>query len=308
MVDVCGGECRYTVRLEALPYYPEFDAEVTAPLGSGEWHYFNLQLGGFDTLVVYIERLADRGVNPDYRLDAEPWPPPAPAPPALGQPGGAGSAPAAPNLTDGANASNLTAAAAGLTEARSGARRLATATSTAMSAAAQAVAVAVVRLDMLEHGLVGSARSSLGECPTLDASQQQAEVGINRPRNSASTFCTDASQAGQLYIGIYAEPSMNNVSLPPRHWYTFRLDHTVFDTRDLASGEMRAGCLAYGQWRHYKVSTTTINDARLDLEVSLGRVRLRLDLGLRVRGTLILTLSLTRTLTLTLTLTRSTSA
>ena len=301
MVDVCGGECRYTVRLDALPYYPEFDAEVTAPLGSGEWHYFNLQLGGFDTLVVYIERLADKGVTPDYRLDAEPWPPPAPAPPALGQPGGAGSAPAAPNLTDGANASNLTAAAS-VAEARSGARRLATAN----SAAAQAVAVAVVRLDMLEHGLVGSARSSLGECPTLDASQQQAEVGINRPRNSASTFCTDASQAGQLYIGIYAEPSMNNVSLPPRHWYTFRLDHTVFDTRDLASGEMRAGCLAYGQWRHYKISTATINDARLDLEVSLGRVRLRLRLSLRVRGTLILTLSLTRTLTLTLT--RSISA
>ena len=81
---------------------------------------------------------------------------------------------------------------------------------------------------------------------------------------------------------------------------------TVFDTRDLASGEMRAGCLAYGQWRHYKISTATINDARLDLEVSLGRVRLRLRLSLRVRGTLILTLSLTRTLTLTLT--RSTSA
>ena len=93
MVDVCGGECRYTVRLDALPYYPEFDAEVTAPLGSGEWHYFNLQLGGFDTLVVYIERLADKGVTPDYRLDAEPWPPPAPALPALGHPGGAGSAP-----------------------------------------------------------------------------------------------------------------------------------------------------------------------------------------------------------------------
>ena len=263
VVDVCGGECKYTVRLDALPYFPEFDAQVTAPLGSGEWHYFNLRLGGFDTLEVFIERLADRGTTPDYRLDAAPWPPPAPVPPpAPTLPGGA-TAPAAPNLTDAANATNLTAAAYSMAAS---ARRLATAT----TAATQAVAVAVVRLGMSEHGLVGAARSSLGVCPTLDASQQQAEVGINTAANSASTFCTDASQAGQLYIGVYAEPSMNNVSLPPRHWYKFRLDHTVFDTSDLLSGEMRTGCLAYGQWRHYKITTAGINDARLDLEVNLG--------------------------------------
>ena len=266
VVDVCGGECKYTVRLDALPYFPEFDAEVTAPLGSGEWHYFNLELGGFDTLEVHIVRLADRGATPDYRLDAAPWPPPAPAaPPAPGLPEGT-TAPAAPNLTDAANATNLTAAAYSLVaSARSAGRRLA-----ASTAATQAVAVAVVRLGMFEHGLVGSARSSLGECPTLDASQQQAEVGINTAANSASTFCTDASQAGQLYIGVYAEPRMNNVTLPPRHWYTFRLDHTVFDTSDLSSGEMRTGCLAYGQWRHYRISTAGINDARLDLAVNLG--------------------------------------
>jgi len=149
----------------------------------------------------------------------------------------------------------------------------------------EAVAVAVVRLRMSEHGLVGSARSSLGECPTLDASQQQAEVGISTAANSASTFCTDASQAGQLYIGVYAEPEMNNVSLPPRHWYTFRLDHTVFDTSDLDSGEMRTGCLAYGQWRHYRISTLGINDARLDLAVNLGVTALYARRGARPTAT-----------------------
>jgi len=68
VVDVCGGECRYTVRLEALPYYPEFDAEVTAPLGSGEWHYFNLvALVRSERFVAVSSKLAVE--PPDHGLD-----------------------------------------------------------------------------------------------------------------------------------------------------------------------------------------------------------------------------------------------
>ena len=135
-----------------------------------------------------------------------------------------------------------------------------------------------------EGGKDDHGAGAVGLTGTIPVVFEQGNETLRTMAHVGQKLSSVASQAGQLYIGIYAEPSMNNVSLPPRHWYTFRLDHTVFDTRDLASGEMRAGCLAYGQWRHYKISTATINDARLDLEVSLGRVRLRLRLSLRVRG------------------------
>ena len=53
---------------------------------------------------------------------------------------------------------------------------------------------------------------------------------------SAGSTCT-------LYIGVYAHADVNNVTLPPRHWYAITIEHIMYDTSDLLSGERRLGCL-----------------------------------------------------------------
>ena len=285
VVDVCGatsgeGTCGYTVRLKTLPFYfVQGDFARSAPLASGDWHYYQLTLGGFDTLTVNLERLADRGVTPDYRSLAAPNPPPPPPPPSPGPapPGGDNS------TSGGGGGGNSTSggrrrlddddddedddeepAAARGVGAKLG-RRLASA------ATAYASAVAATRLgeNTTAHGLVGSSHSNLASCPTLDVWQQRAEVGYDVPTSSASTFCTDAAIAGPLYIGVYAHAAVNNVTLPPRHWYAITIEHIMYDTSELLSGERRLGCLGYGQWRYYRVSTSGVNDARLDLAIDL---------------------------------------
>ncbi len=256
VVDVCGGSCSYSVKLDALPFELSDEAQVAAPLSSDSWHYFRLPLGDFDTLELTLERLADRGDTPDYRLiTISPAPPPAPfGPPPLLPP------PLAPNVT--LYPPNVTAVA-NATDVHTR-RRLASAATSA------AVAVARARLNTSEHGLVGSAFLTLGACPTRGVHDSEAAVGVGVPTASARTFCTDASQAGTLYIGVFALAEMNNFSLPTRHWYRISLAHAVFDQSELESGETRLGCLAYGQWRRYRIYTSGIDDARVEVGVDIA--------------------------------------
>jgi hypothetical protein len=72
-----------------------------------------------------------------------------------------------------------------------------------------------------------------------------------------------------MYIGVRAEIALNNVSLPPRHWYTISVVHERFDDSSLGSGAPRPGCLAYGQFRHYRIVTSGARDATLDAVVDV---------------------------------------
>ena len=58
-----------------------------------------------------------------------------------------------------------------------------------------------------------------------------------------------------MFVAVRALPSENNVTLPPRHWYTLSVAHEIFDDSDLASADARLGCLNYGQLRVYRIAT-----------------------------------------------------
>ena len=73
------------------------------------------------------------------------------------------------------------------------------------------------------------------------------EVGLGTDQATEGLFCTDDSQTGDMYIGVHAESILNNVTLPPRHWYTISVVHEIFDDSDLDSTKTRPGCLAFGQ-------------------------------------------------------------
>ena len=53
-------------------------------------------------------------------------------------------------------------------------------------------------------------------------------VGLERTQDSTGLFCTDASQTGDVYIGVEAFASVNNITMPPRHWYTLAVAHERF--------------------------------------------------------------------------------
>jgi hypothetical protein len=94
-------------------------------------------------------------------------------------------------------------------------------------------------------------------------------VGLRDTAGTAHLFCTDDALAGDLFVGVRALDWVNNVSLPPRHWYHLTLSHVAFDTSALSGGEPRAGCLAHGQWRLYTIVTSGAHDATLDITVDV---------------------------------------
>ena len=124
------------------------------------------------------------------------------------------------------------------------------------------------RLTLTQHGLVGEAYARKGVCTTgIDAELNMA-VGLQAVSDTTGLFCTDATSQGDFYIGVNALALANNVTMPPRHWYTLTIAHEIFDASDLMSAEGRFGCLNYGQMRMYRIETHGASDATLDAIVS----------------------------------------
>ena len=77
----------------------------------------------------------------------------------------------------------------------------------------------------------------------------------------------------QSYASLGAEPACNpngdNNELKPNVGrYTLSLRHRQYDEGELAAHEERPGCLAYGQWRYYTVTTTDASNANTYVQLS----------------------------------------
>jgi hypothetical protein len=95
------------------------------------------------------------------------------------------------------------------------------------------------------------------------------EAGLRNQQQTTGLFCTDSTRTGDMFIGVFAEALVNNVTLPPRHWYVITISHERFDPSDLVSRLARPGCLAYGQWREYRILTSGTTDGTLDAQVNV---------------------------------------
>ena len=103
----------------------------------------------------------------------------------------------------------------------------------------------------------------------MHVKQVSPETRRGLPASQAGTrlFCTGESEAGDVFVGVYAEAVAFGVTLPLRHWYRINVVHKTFDRSDLTGGVGREGCLAYGQWRVYRIQTHGAYDAALDVVI-----------------------------------------
>ena len=282
IVDICGDRCRYNVTVTRLPYTIDDGDVITAPIEAGSWQYFKVPLGNYDVLDLSLRRLVEVGQTPEYRL-AQALAPSLP--------------PIVPSA--GGNVSNST----GDDAAASRRRRLAGMRFDSAGVAAPDVADATAHEDedeeededgdqergrllqsqpshfpvegvdapltLTEHGLVGGAYARRSECADPHNAELQMEVGLDSADATAGLFCTDASQTGDMYVGVEAVASYNNVTLAPRHWFTLTVAHERFDDSALSTAESRLGCLAFGQWRHYRIVTHGAIDATLDATIDV---------------------------------------
>ena len=257
VVDVCGDRCRYNLSMSSLPYELDDADVVVAPIEVGSWQYYRVAVAGYDILSLSLERLPEYGSTPEYRLFYPPSPPP---PPPL---------PSSPDI-NATSSSTATAAPSAPSAAPSVTNSSTNSSSNSSNASAGRRLQAMPQLALTQHGLVGTGVVRKRLCPTASLNELQMPVDLNAPTATTGLFCTEASDAADMYVGVYAELGYNNVSLPPRHWYRLAVSHQVFDTTALASASPRQGCLSFGQWRYFTITTSTgETDTTFDAEVDV---------------------------------------
>ena len=253
VVDICNDLCRYNMSITRLPHTIDDGDVITTPVESGSWQYFKVPLGNYDVLDLTLQRRSEFGPTPEYRELQPPAPSLPPSPPAV------------------LNATNASLASGRRLKAAKGAAH-------AGGGSAHHHGLRLRRrleegidepLSLFEHGLVGMAYARRGACSDAEFHTLSMEVGLGQDEDTAGLFCTDASQTGDMYVGVHAYPSANNVTMPPRHWYTLSVAHEIFDDAHLDSATARVGCLAFGQMRVYKIVTRGALDATLDATVNV---------------------------------------
>ena len=130
-------------------------------------------------------------------------------------------------------------------------------------------AVADQPLALTQHGLVGAAYARRAQCADESSHELLMEVGLGADAATEGLFCTDASQLGDMYIGVHALAVVENVTMAPRQWYTLSIVHEIFDDSELDSAATRPGCVAFGQWRVYRIVTSGATDATLDATIDV---------------------------------------
>ena len=285
VVDICGDVCRYSVSLTALPYIIDDGDVITTAIEREDWHYYRVQLGSYDVLDMTLTRLAGYGTTPEYRDLSPPVPPEPPSLPPPPPP------PRRPPKPPPMGRRQLVEKAAPSGEARGeeegvragddvdddddddddSAAVVSPSPSPSPSPSVRRQLTPGVNepLLLMAHGLVGTAYARRGQCASAAAHELSMEVGLRDQSSTTGLFCTDATESGDMYISVYAEGLVNNVTLPPRAWYTLSISHEIFDATDLESRVARPGCLAFGQWREYRVLTSGATDGTLDAEIDV---------------------------------------
>lgn len=144
------------------------------------------------------------------------------------------------------------------------------------------------------HGLIGNLLFDVDNCPTWEKHMEYHALTNMSKSVVREWFCTTAGEGGRYTLALEAAPvfdpsggapgheypdggkpkgapdrldfnpgGRDNQLRPARGHYRLEIFHVAFTAGPIGVGEVRAGCINYGQWRHFTLVSDGVHQASL---------------------------------------------